>query len=517
MKRRQFLKQAGCSLFAGMTLTLARCSKQQRPNIIFILADDLGYGELGCYGQEKIETPHIDKLARQGMRFIQHYAGAPVCAPSRCVLMTGKHTGHAYIRGNDEWGERGEVWNYAKAVQNPRLEGQRPIPAETRTVGEILQDSGYKTAIVGKWGLGAPRTEGIPNKQGFDFFFGYNCQRQAHTYYPKHLWKNAEKVWLDNPLVVPGTKLPEGADPYDPESYDKFSLNEYSPDLMFEELTQFVRDNKDQPFFLYWATPIPHVPLQAPKRWVDYYVDKFGDEEPYRGDKGYFPHRYPHAAYAGMISYLDKQVGLLMKQLKDLGLYDNTLIFFTSDNGPSFAGGADPLFFDSAGPFKSERGWAKGSVHEGGIRVPMIASWPGKIPAGTDTAHTSCFYDVLPTLCDVTGTPIPDDTNGLSFLPTLLNAGEQKQHEFLYWEFPGYGGQQAVLLRSRWKGIRRNISQGNTEIELYDLRNDIQEQHNIASEHPDVVKEIERIMQREHTQPEVDTFRMEALGDQSKE
>ena len=509
MQRRHFLKSIAAAAALPMAL---RCGgDHKKPNIIFIMADDLGYAELGCYGQKKIETPNIDALAHSGMTFSQFYSGSPVCAPARCVLMTGKHTGHAYIRGNDEWRERGDVWNFAKAVDDPNLEGQRPILAGTQTAGRLLQNAGYTTGIVGKWGLGAPLSEGIPNKQGFDFFFGYNCQRQAHTYYPKHLWKNQEKIWLDNPLVPPGTKLEKGADPYDPASYAKFNLKEYSPDLMFKEITQFVDENKSRPFFLYWATTIPHVALQAPQRWVDYYVKKFGDEKPYLGDKGYFPHRYPHAAYAAMVSYLDEQVGLLVKQLKDLGLFDNTLIFFTSDNGPSYAGGADSEWFDSAAPFSSSPNRCKGYVYEGGIRVPLIASWPGKIQPDAKSDHAAAFYDVLPTMCDVAGTTPPDDIDGISFLPTLLGKKQQK-HDFLYWEFPSYGGQQAVRMGD-WKGIRRNMLKGNTEIELFNLAEDVQEQNNVAAQHPDIVAKIKEIMTREHVPAQLDRFKMKALGD----
>ena len=281
-------------------LFLSGCSDSERvesskPNIIYILADDLGYAEVGCYRQEKIETPNIDALATHGMRFTQHYAGAPVCAPSRCVLLTGKHLGHSQIRGNDEWAARGDVWNFEAMAEDPNLEGQRPLKSGTKTIGRLLQNAGYKTGIVGKWGLGAPLTEGIPNKQGFDFFFGYNCQRQAHTYFPVHLWKDTTKVLLNNKMVPPRTKLPEGTDLYNPDSYKDYWLTEFSPELMQNEVLNFIEENKHQPFFMYYATPIPHNPLQAPKRWVDYYVEKFGDEEPYDGSRGYFPHRYPHA------------------------------------------------------------------------------------------------------------------------------------------------------------------------------------------------------------------------------
>jgi len=481
------------------------------PNIIYIMADDLGYGDLGCYGQEKIETPHIDALAREGMRFTQHYSGSPVCAPSRCILMTGKHSGHAFIRGNHEWAERGEVWDYAKAVENPNLEGQYPIPENTVTVGRLLQQADYKTAIVGKWGLGGPLSHGIPNRQGFDFFYGYNCQRQAHTYYPRHLWKNQEKIWLNNELYAPGTKLAPGADPMDPQSYAHFSQPDFAPDRMFQAITDFVETNRNQRFFLYWATPIPHVPIQAPQRWVDYYVKKFGDEKPYLGQQGYCPSRYPHATFAAMVSTMDEQVGLLVKQLKDLGLYEKTLIMFTSDNGAGIGGGSDAAWFDSARPFRSERSRIKGTVYEGGIRVPMIATWPGKIKAGSKTDHPSVFYDVLPTLCQLADVTPPEDRDGLSFLPTLLGQN-QVRHNFLYWEFPSYGGQQAVRV-GEWKAMRRNILKGNTDIELFNLAEDIQEQRNVASQYPDKVAEMKAIMTREHVPAEIPRFRMKALGD----
>lgn len=482
------------------------------PNIIYILADDLGYNELGCYGQDKIETPNIDALAAQGMRFTQHYSGSPVCAPSRCVLMTGLHSGHAYIRGNDEWSERGDTWNFAAMAEDPNLEGQRPIPAGTTTVGNVLKSAGYKTGIVGKWGLGGPLTEGIPTKQGFDFFYGYNCQRQAHTYFPVHLWRNEEKHLLENELVAPGIGLPEGADPDNPASYEKYWLNEYAPDLMLKESIAFMRANRNKPFFLYFATPIPHVPLQAPKRWVEYYQKKFGDEEPYLGQKGYFPNRTPRATYAAMVSYLDECVGELVKTLKELEVYDNTLILFSSDNGPTFNGGSDSAFFDSAAPFKSESGWGKGTVHEGGIRVPMIASWPGRIAAGQTSDHISAFWDLLPTLSEVAGTTAPPGLDGISFLPTLLGEEGQVKHDFLYWEFPSYTGQQAVRMGD-WKGIRMNIFKGNKEIELYDLTSDPRKQLNVAAANPDVVSQMEAIMEREHTPAILEKFKFTQLGD----
>ncbi|MDT8402047.1 MAG: sulfatase-like hydrolase/transferase, partial [Bacteroidales bacterium] len=382
----------------------------------------------------------------------------------------------------------------------------------TLTIGTLLQDAGYKTAIVGKWGLGAPWSTGIPNKQGFDFFFGYNCQRQAHTYNPVHLWKNTERVFTGNDTIPPHTGLAEGADPYDDSSYSDFWLDVYSPDMMFDEITNFIEENKDNPFFLYWATPIPHLALQAPPEWVDYYLKKFGDEEPYTGNAGYFPHRYPHAAYAGMISYLDNQVGLLIQQLKDLKLYDNTLIIFTSDNGPSYTGGTDSPWFNSAGPFSEEAGRVKGRVYEGGIRVPMIASWPGMIKGGSATDHVSAFWDIMPTLAEIAGTRSPENIDGLSFLPILLGKNDQQKHDYLYWEFPAYEGQQAVRM-GKWKAVRKNIFNGNMEIELYNLETDPAESENLAADFPEIITRMDSIMEAAHVPAELERFRIKELGD----
>ncbi|GAB5535543.1 MAG: arylsulfatase [Rubricoccaceae bacterium] len=482
------------------------------PNILYILADDLGYGELGSYGQSLIETPHLDALAATGMRFTQHYAGAPVCAPSRAVLLTGLHTGRVPIRGNDEWRERGEVWDYEAMFNDPTLEGQRPLPDSLVTVAEHLQAAGYTTGMVGKWGLGAPLSESIPTTQGFDYFLGYNCQRQAHTLYPMHLWHNEERVLLDNEMVAPRTKLADGADPTDPASYAPFTLNDYAPDVMHAGALEFIRQ-QDGPFFLYVASPLPHLPLQAPARWVDHYREKFGEEEPYIGDRGYFPAQYPRATYAAMISTLDEQVGELVAALKEEGLYENTLILFSSDNGPTYTGGADTPFFDSAQPFKTDEGWGKGSVQEGGIRVPMIASWPGQVPAGSTSDHVSAFYDVLATLLDAAGAPIPDNTDGVSFLAAMRGDSDaQPSREPLYWEFPEYGGQQAVRMGD-WKGIRRDMQNGSLDLELYNLATDPREQADVADQHPDIVAQIETIMAEEHEPPANERFEIQALMD----
>jgi len=490
----------------------------EKPNIIYILADDLGYGDVGVYGQTKIETPNIDGLAKEGILFTQHYSGAPVCAPARSVLLTGKHLGHSYIRGNDEWNERGEkgdVWDYKKVIKDSTLEGQRPFPKNTTTIASILKKEGYKTGMFGKWGLGAPQTESIPTKMGFDYFFGYNCQRQAHTYNPVHLYENEVKYHLTaNDTIAPSTKLYEGEDPYDLKSYEKYNQPIYSPTITFEKLISFVDSTKNDPFFLYWASPIPHAALQAPKKWVDYYVKKFGDEEPYTAEYkkgshngGYFPNRYPHATYAAMISYLDENIGKLIQHLKETGKYENTLIIFTSDNGPTYNGGTDSPWFDSAGPFKSDYGRGKGFLYEGGIRIPMIASWPGKIKKGTTTNHISAFWDIMPTLCDIVQTEAPKDSDGISFLNTLTNEGKQEDHEYLYWEYPEYGGQVAVRI-GKWKILWKNIKKGNKVIELYNLEEDLTEQHNVAAEHPEIVEKIFESIKAQHSTPENDIFRI---------
>jgi arylsulfatase len=502
-----------CFLLACGSDNSSLTQKAPKPNIIYILADDLGFGELGAYGQDKIETPNIDALAANGMLFSQHYTSAPVCAPARYMLLTGRHAGHAYIRGNDEWGDRGAVWDHQAMARDSSLEGQRPMPAATRTLGHRLQSAGYTTALVGKWGLGAPHTESIPNKMGFDFFYGYNCQRQAHTYYPPHLYKNENRVYLDNEVVLLNKGLPAGTDPRDSASYAPYRQADYAPDLMFAEIMQFVdrQAETDNPFFLYWASPIPHVALQAPQRWVDYYVEKFGDEEPYVGDKGYYPNRHPHAAYAAMISYLDENVGKLVARLKELGEYENTLIFFTSDNGPSYAGGADPEFFASAAPFRGEFGRGKGFVYEGGIRVPLIASWPGHIAAGDVSEHVSVHYDMVATLSELTGYEAPETTDGISFLPTLLGEGPQQQHDFLYWEFPEQGGQVAIRMGD-WKVVRQHLKDDQAPtLEVYNLRADPLESTDVAAEHPEIVEQAAAIFAREHTDAEIERFRIPAV------
>ena len=493
---------------------LNNCSNKENkvsPNIIYILADDLGYGEVGYNGQEIIKTPNIDLLATNGMVFTQHYSGAPVCAPARYSLITGKHMGHSYIRGNDEWRERGEVWDYVKAFSDTSLEGQRPIPENTVTIGKLLQKAGYTTGMFGKWGLGAPETVGVPNLQGFDAFYGYNCQRQAHNLYPSHLWENETKVFLENDLISPTTKLNPEDNPMDESSYSIFTQKEYAPDKIHQKALSFIENNKDNSFFLLYASPLPHLPLQAPVESVNTYRGIIDDPNPYLGNQSYFPNRFPKATYAAMITHLDNQIGELIQKLKEMGQYENTIIVFSSDNGPTYLGGVDFDFFNSSKPFSNGYGKTKGFLYEGGIRVPMIVSWPNQIKPGSTSDHISSFYDVLPTLCDITGANIPNKIDGISFKNTLLNK-KQKAHDFLYWEFPSYKGQQAVRI-GKWKGIRKNIFDGNMKIELYNLENDLSEEIDLSKDHPDIIKRIERIMIDEHETAELDRFKFKELND----
>jgi len=460
------------------------------PNIILIVADDLGYGELGSYGQTKIRTPRLDRMAAEGMRFTQHYSGSPVCAPSRGTLLTGLHTGHAYIRNNDEMGSRGDVWN------DLSLEGQRPLLPDTTTVGTVLQKAGYTTAAMGKWGLGGPGSTGEPNRQGFDHFFGYLCQRIAHSYYPPWLWRNTTKVLLDNEYYLPHQQLPADADADDPSLYTRFTGTQYSHDLIVDEALGFVRSNRDRPFFLYLPFTIPHVALQVPEDSLREYDGAF-PETPYVGTRAtgtsYLPHRTPHAAYAAMITRMDRDVGRILDLVAELGLDGNTVVFFTSDNGPSWVGGADPDFFGSRGPLRGR----KAQVYEGGIRVPLIARWPGRIRPGSESDLPSAFWDYLPTLSELAGTTPTTGVDGLSFVPTLLGRdAEQRRHDYLYWEYSGW---QVVRLGD-WKGIRRPDAEA---IELYHLGRDLGETTDVASSEPDVASRIDEIMRTGRTESEL--------------
>ncbi|MFT7618326.1 MAG: arylsulfatase A [Planctomycetota bacterium] len=450
-----------------------KAAQTSLPNIVFILADDLGYGELGSYGQEKIKTPHLDQLAKQGLRFTQHYSGAPVCAPSRCVLLTGKKLSRASIRGNKE-------------VQP---EGQWPIAKDETTIAEILKARGYRTGAMGKWGLGPPRSEGAPEKQGFDFFYGYNCQRQAHNFFPPHLWLNGEKHLLNNPLFRPHQKV-EG-----PEfDLEQFRGNEYAPELIANAALAFIRRNQKQPFFLYLPFVEPHLAMQPPEKWVNQYPADW-DKKPYLGGRSYLPHPRPRAGYAAMISHLDDHVGRVVALIDELGLAENTLIVFTSDNGPTHdVGGVDTNFFASAGSLRGR----KGSVYEGGLRVPTIARWSGKIKGGSTTDCISSFEDWLPTLSELGGAAKDKNAQGVSLVPTLLAKDGQVEHPYLSWEFYGYGGQQAVRM-GQWKGVRQKLKKGGEAIRLFDLNSDIGEQKDVAADHPKIVKKMGAIMRKDRT------------------
>ena len=457
--------------------TAAEAPLPTRPNIVFLLADDLGYGELGSYGQDKIRTPNLDRLAAQGMRFTQHYSGSPVCASARATLLTGKHTGHAYIRDNDEMADRGDVWN------DPALEGQRPLADSEVTVAELLQQQGYATAAIGKWGLGWQGSEGDPNTQGFEHFYGYVCQRTAHNYYPTHLWRDGVQEELGNAAFRAHQKLPAGTDPTDLESYDRYSGEVYAPDRMGEDALSWIRDHHDNgPFFLYRAFLLPHLALQVPDDSLVEYAGLFEDE-PYTGDNGYLPHRYPRAAYAAMITRMDRQVGELLDLLDELGIADNTLVVFTSDNGPSWVGGVDRDYFESSGGLRGR----KAQLFEGGNRGPAIARWNGVVPAGTVNGQVSAFWDWLPTLSEVSGARTPAEVDGLSLLPTLAGRDGQRSHPYLYWE---YARSQQALRVGDWKAYRPKPW---APIELYDLRNDPTEERDVAAYNPDLVAEMERL------------------------
>jgi arylsulfatase A-like enzyme len=454
-------------------------STPKRPNVIFVLADDLGWAELGSYGQQKIRTPSIDRLAAEGMRFTQHYSGSAVCAPSRSVLLTGLHPGHTPIRDNRE-------------VQP---EGQWPLPAATVTVGGLFKGQGYVTAAMGKWGLGPPGSEGDPLRQGFDHFFGYNCQRHAHGYYPAYLYDDARRILLDNPEVPPHQKLPEGANPTDPKSYAPYTGKVYAPDLIWERARAFIRDNKDRPFFFFLPTTVPHLALQVPEDSLAEYRGLWPDP-PYRGDRDYVPHPSPRAAYAAMVTRMDREVGRILDLVREQGLDERTIVVFTSDNGPTFeVGGADSAFFRSAGPLRGR----KGSLYEGGIRVPAIVRWKDKVSAGTVSDRVTGFEDWMPTLLELVGAreAAPPGIDGISFAPTLLGQA-QEPRPLVYRELPGYGGQQSIRVGD-WKGVRQGLSgPGVPRLELYDLKADIGESWDVAAAHPDVVARLEGLMAREH-------------------
>ncbi|MEQ8791904.1 MAG: arylsulfatase [Pirellulaceae bacterium] len=425
-------------------------SDHSAPNIVFIMADDLGYGDLGCYGQKRLKTPNIDRLAKEGMRFTDFYAGSTVCAPSRCVLMTGYHTGHTFIRGN----------------------GKDNLRPSDVTVAEVLKEAGYTTCLAGKWGLGHEGSTGVPTRQGFDHFFGYLDQHHAHNYYPTFLVRNEERVELQNVVPKEG-EYGQGV---------AVKKLEYSHDLIADEALRWIDANHDKRFFLYLALTLPHANNEAGKAGMEIpdhgaYADKDWPE--------------PQKGHAAMIGRMDRDVGRLMDRLKKYGVDDNTIVLFTSDNGPHAEGGNDPDFQDSNGPLQG----IKRSLTEGGIRVPMIVRWPGHVQAGSTSDFAGAFWDVMPTLADLAGdrSALPDDIDGISFAPELLG-GKQPPHDHLYWAFYERGGARALRMGD-WKAVQQPF---NTPVRLYNLASDLPEANNVAGEHPDLVAKMTKIMDAEY-------------------
>ena len=467
-----------------------------RPNIIYILADDLGYAELGCYGQKIIQTPNIDRIAREGIRFTQHYSGQAVCAPARCSLMTGKHMGHAYIRDN------GNPPGRPTDQDHSIFPGQYPIPDDAVTVAELLKDRGYATAAYGKWGLGYEGSSGDPLKQGFDDFGGFLCQVHAHNHYPRFLWKSGEQI------PMPGNDRTLTGEHFSQDYFTKWGL-------------EFIEENRDQPFFLYLPLAIPHLSIQVTDESLAQYRGKIPEAD-YEHKDNYLEHSYPRAGYAAMVSHIDRDIGTIMDKIAELGLDENTIIIFSSDNGPTFnrLGGSDSEFFESAGVFKG----LKGSLYEGGIRVPLVARWPGQIAPGRESDHVSAFWDILPTFTELTGAETAPDIDGISFARHLLDAAhDQARHRYLYWEFVAYGGQQAVRM-GRWKGVRQNmltnrrdgrLTDSALDTELYDLLNDPGETTNVAEHYPRILNKVDEFMTEAHTPSEL--FPFPGLDDEDSE
>ena len=453
------------SIALAGTLPLSHAQGQEAPNIIYILMDDAGYGDLSCYGQKKFQTPNIDRLATEGMKFTQHYAGSTVCAPTRSVLMTGLHTGHTPNRGNRE----------LKPV------GQHPLPADTLTIAESLKAAGYATGAFGKWGLGAPGSEGDPVNQGFDRFYGYNCQRNAHTYRPTWLYSDLEKVTLDGKT--------------------------YSHDIIMAECLEWLNEqaaDKTKPFFCYIPTPIPHAAMDVPEDDCGPWRKVFPQFEDKVGKYGGDTVTNPVAQFAGMMTRLDREVGKVLAVLAEHGIDDNTIVLLSSDNGPHKEGGHQPDFFDSNGPLTGY----KRNLTEGGIRAPLVARWPGKIPAGSVSDHISAHWDMFPTFCEIAGTEIPEGLDGISLVSELKgNSADQTKHQYLYWEFSERGGKRATRFgpNGKWKAIQLdclNKKKGPGPIQLFNLEDDIAEKNNLASKFPERVQEAEKIFEEAHTPSE---------------
>ena len=440
MNRRQF-----CNLIGAGSAAAAFAQSTRRPNIIFIMADDLGYGDLGCYGQKTIKTPNIDRLCAEGMKFTDVYAGATVCAPSRCVLMTGKHGGHATVRGN----------------RNPEV----PLRPDDVTVAEVLKTAGYTTAQFGKWGVGGPVTLGRPNAQGFDEFFGYLSQWHAHDHFPGHLWNNEAEYFIgNNRSGARGT---------------------FAHDLFTDKALDFMDRTIEKPFFLYLPYAVPHTNNELGRRTGD------GMEVPHYGSYSDRDWPNPEKGFAAMIEFLDRDVGRIMDKLDDLGIAENTIIFFTSDNGPHSEGGHDPEFFGSRGGLRG----IKRDLYEGGIRVPMIARWKGTVEAGSESDLPWAFWDVLATCAELAGVPAPRDGDGVSVKPTLLGQTQQA-HEYLYWEFHERSYKRAVRM-GKWKGVKLSAD---VALELYDLSNDVGETRDVAASNPQIVTRIEAILKTARTE-----------------
>lgn len=459
--RRDFMKYLTLGTTSIALSSAAFCGRkpERKPNIIFILADDLGYGDLGCYGQKRIKTPELDRMAAEGMRFIQHYAGSTVCAPSRCSLMTGLHTGHARIRGN----------------------ARLPLEPNDLTLAELLKTCGYTTGLIGKWGLGQADSTGMPNRKGFDYFFGYLNQIRAHNYYPDWLWRNQEKVKLENKVIFAESGYAKGIG----SASTRRAV--YSHDLFTQEALGFIERNQQQPFFLYLAYTIPHANNES------HLLNRHGMEVP---DYGIYKEQDwpdPQKGHAAMITRMDRDIGRLLNKVKQLNLDEDTLLFFSSDNGPHQEGGFVPEFNDSNGPLRG----IKRDLYEGGIRVPMIARWPGKIKPGSESDHISAFWDFLPTCAELAGVSEPEGLDGISLVPTLLGRSErQKKHDFLYWEFHWWKPTKQAVRMGDWKAVRL---EPNKPLELYKLRHDLGEQNNVAAEHPEIVARIETYLKNART------------------
>jgi Arylsulfatase A and related enzymes len=462
MRRRDFLRTAtGAAAAATLAATLPldgadAAATAERPNLLFILADDLGYADLGCYGQRDLPTPNIDLLAREGTRFTSVYAGSTVCAPSRCCLLTGLHTGHATVRGN----------------------GDTTLPPEEVTLAKVLKAAGYETACIGKWGLGNEGTTGVPTKQGFDTFFGYLDHVHAHNHFPEHLWRGEEKLPLKNQVPDAGNR-----------GQGKASVKaEYSNDLFTEEALKFLDAPREKPFFLYLSYTLPHANNEARQEGMEVPNDEifavFKDKA--------WPE--PQKGFAAMIARLDQYVGRIAGKLREKGLDRNTLVIFTSDNGPHREGGNNPNFFDSNGSFRG----IKRDLYEGGIRVPFIAWWPGRVPAGKASDHIGYFPDLLPTFAELAGAPPPKHRDGISMAPALLERGGQKQHTYLYWEFYERGGAQAVRIGKKWKAVRAGIAESKNPVEVYDLELDISEARDVASSRPEIAAYARSLMAEAH-------------------